>query len=133
MLSFYLKAFSIWLILVGFAIANGYFRENVLSSWLGSALAAPVSGIILSFVVFLISYWTVRTFHPYRSLTFFSLGLFWVALTLIFEFAFGHWGLGLTLAQILTVFDFSQGNLFSLVLLITLVSPWLAAKIRHLI
>jgi hypothetical protein len=63
----------------------------------------------------------------------FLIGLMWLVFTLAFEFLFGHFVVGKTWREILQVFDWREGDLFSLVIFITALSPWAAAKVRGLI
>ena len=50
----YLQAVAIWMIIIPIAILNGALRESVLIK-LG-AIALPLSGIILSFCIFLVAF-----------------------------------------------------------------------------
>ncbi len=56
-------------------------------------------------------------------------GAGWLALTLIFEFSFGL-RRGASMSEILGAYTFQEGNIWPLVLLITALAPWLAAKLR---
>jgi len=61
------------------------------------------------------------------------IGLLWLVLTLLFEFIFGHFVAGKSWQDIAQVFNVKKGDLFLLVLVVTAISPWLAAKIRGFI
>jgi len=50
------KAIAIWLVIVIMAIANAVLREKILNPAIGSALALPLSGLLLSAIVFLIAF-----------------------------------------------------------------------------
>ena len=57
------------------------------------------------------------------------MGLGWLALTLVFEFSFGLLR-GRTLAELLAAYRFEGGNLWPVVLAVTALAPWLAARLR---
>ena len=125
-----LKAIGIWLLIVVVAIVNGIFREKLLVPMIGAEIALPLSGVLLASMVFLISLMSVRFFYSSKIKTYFLIGFVWVMLTLSFEFLFGHFILGRSWEEILKVFDIQKGDLFIIVLFITGISPWIAAKVR---
>jgi len=125
-----LKASVVWFVIALLAIANGIFRETVLVSLLGQNIALPVSGILLSFIVFIITYLFFPFFGKNKTMTYFLVGLQWVLMTLLFEFLFGHYVVGRSWSDILKVFDIMKGNLFIIVLIVILFSPLLIAKIK---
>ncbi|MCW8821305.1 MAG: hypothetical protein OQK45_03680 [Sulfurovum sp.] len=128
--SLFLKTSMIWFIIAILAIVNGIFRESVLVSNLGQSMAIPVSGITLSFIIFIVTYVSFPLFGKHNSLTYFLIGLQWVLMTLIFEFLFGHYVIEKSWSSILQVFNVMTGNLFIIVLLVSLISPLLVAKIK---
>lgn len=114
------------------AMANGSLREFVLGPRFGEQFALPLSGITLSILIVLISCISAKFLRLTDEKTAAQTGLIWLGLTLAFEFLFGSFVLQKTTREILTVFDFRQGNLFVLVLVVTAVSPWVGARIRGL-
>lgn len=125
-----LKASVVWFVIALLAIANGIFRETVLVSLLGQNIALPVSGILLSFIVFIITYLFFPFFGKNKTMTYFLVGLQWLVMTLLFEFLFGHYVVGRSWSDILKVFHVMKGNLFIIVLIVSLFSPILVAKIK---
>lgn len=119
----WMLAFAVWGLMVGAAIFNGSLREYLLNPWLGEGVALPLSGVTLSLLILL----CVRLAAPWLAVTTWQqrllLGVFWVSLTLTFEYLFGHFVLSRSWAEINGVFDLSGGNLFLLVLLATLLAP----------
>lgn len=126
-----LKAFGIWLLMAAVAIGNGLVREDLLVRWLGRETALLVSGILLAVLVFVITYGCLPMFGRQRHSGYLGIGLFWAACTILFEFGFGHFVANKTWWKISQVFNCLHGNLFSLVILVTLFSPWLAARLRR--
>lgn len=129
----FLKTSMIWLIIALLAIINGLFRENVLVGMIGPNMAVPVSGITLSMIVLIVTYVSFPLFGKHHALTYFVIGLQWVLMTLLFEFIFGHYVMGKSWFSLLQVFDIMKGDLFIIVLIVSLFSPLLVAKIKKIL
>jgi ABC-type transport system involved in multi-copper enzyme maturation permease subunit len=133
MVSILLKGTGIWFVIVIAAILNGTFREKVLVPVIGAEMALPLSGILLAVLVFLVAFMLVSSIGSSETKVYIFLGLLWVILTLSFEFLFGHFIAGRSWHEIMQVFNVKKGDLFIVVLAITGVSPWLAAKARGIL
>ena len=133
MVSILLKGTGIWFVIVIAAILNGTFREKVLVPVIGAEMALPLSGILLAVLVFLVAFMLVSSIGSSETKVYILLGLLWVILTLSFEFLFGHFIAGRSWHEIMQVFNVKKGDLFIVVLAITGVSPWLAAKARGIL
>lgn len=127
---FLVKAFGVWIVMLAAAVGNGILRERLLVPWLGVAAALPVSGILLAILIFAIVFLCLPIFGRERISGYLAIGMFWCCCTLLFEFGFGHYIAGRPWWELLQVFNLARGNLFSFVLLVTLFSPWLAARLR---
>ena len=132
MLIILLKSTGIWFVIVIAAVLNGLLREKVLVPSIGGELALPASGIILSALVFSIAFVFVPFIGAIEARTYVLVGFWWVVLTLAFEFLFGHFVMGKSWQEIVQVFNIKKGDVFIVVLIVTAVSPWLAARIREL-
>ncbi len=130
MLAILLKATGIWLLIVIAAIINGVIREKLIVPMAGIETALPLSGITLSIIIFLISLISISFIGAMETKTFLAIGVLWVLLTLSFEFLFGHYVVGKSWKEIMQVFNMQKGDLFIVVLFVTALSPWVAAKIR---
>ncbi|MEC8326162.1 MAG: hypothetical protein VX100_08700 [Pseudomonadota bacterium] len=124
-----LKITGIWLLMVVAAIVNGTLRELFLNKYLLPEIALPLSGLILSVLIIVISLKLLVFIKGESSTTYLCVGIFWVTLTLLLEYGLGF-SQGLTLSEINEVFSVHQGNLFSLVLLVTLFSPIVVARLN---
>ena len=124
------KAIAIWLAIVFAAILNGIFREKLLVPVTGPALALPLSGVLLSVLVFLVALMLVPFIGSSDRNIYIGIGFLWVVLTLVFEFLFGHFVAGKSWREIFQVFNVRKGDLFVVVLIVTAISPWLAARVR---
>ena len=124
------KVSIIWIVIAIFAVGNGIFREIILVPNIGHDPALPISGIILSLVIFLITYLFFPFLGKHDFKTYLLIGFQWVIITILFEFIFGHYVVGKSWSTIFQVFNIMKGDLFVLVLLASLLSPLLVAKLK---
>ena len=124
------KAAGSWLLIMLLAVANGLLRESLLTTLLGAALALPVSGLLLSLLVFLVAYLIIPYIGPHPAAVWLAMGLFWVVLTLLFEFTLAHVVMGRPWEELGHEFDPRSGNLFLLALFSAALSPLIAAGLR---
>ncbi|MCF6354009.1 MAG: hypothetical protein L3J26_02730 [Candidatus Polarisedimenticolaceae bacterium] len=132
MIGILLKATGIWFVIVLAAIMNGMLREKILVPIIGSNLALPLSGVSLAIIVFVASLIFIPFIGASEAKVYIAIGLFWVVLTLLFEFIFGHFVAGKPWKDVMQVFNVKKGDLFLVVLCVTAISPWFAAKVRGL-
>jgi len=124
------RASLIWLAIAVLAICNGLLRNEVLLPAFGQGVALPLSGITLSIIVLVITYLAYPFLKAGKTDYPWLIGLQWLAMTLIFEFAFGHYVADKSWAVLLQTFNPFEGDLFLLVLLVTLSAPTLVARFR---
>ncbi|MGM0615874.1 MAG: hypothetical protein ACQES7_09940 [Pseudomonadota bacterium] len=129
MLPVVLKACLIWIGILVLAIANGVVREAILLPWLGEVAAYRVSGLLLSALILGMAYLALPWLPELSPQQYGWLGLGWLALTLVFEFSFGL-AQGKSWPEMLAAYTFQQGNLWPVVLAVTLSAPYLAARMR---
>ena len=124
-----LKSLLVWVCFIPAAILNGGLREHVLARALGEKWALPLSGIILSACIFLITWLLLpRTVKALSSKDSLRIGICWVFLTIAFEFASGLAG-GNTIKELLAAYNPLTGNLWLIVLVTTLLSPVIAGRV----
>ena len=58
-----------------------------------------------------------------------GIGFYWLALTLVFEFSLGLWQVK-SWQVMLKAYTFKGGNIWPVVLAVTTLAPYLAAKLR---
>lgn len=126
------KAVGLWLVVLLAAVANAALREKLLASWLGRGPSLPVSGLILSGLILLISCVTMPFIGSSSEAVYDQVGLLWFVLTLSCELLMGRFLMKKPWPLIFQVFNLKKGDLFSLVLIATLASPRLAAELRGL-
>jgi hypothetical protein len=120
-------AFAAWLLILALAVANGAFRDAFLFPRLGNPAALLTSGIVLMLCIHVVAHVLVSRCRPASPCQCFGIGVFWLLLTLAFEFGFGR-AQGKSWAELLDAYSFRDGNLWPLVLLTVLAAPWLAAR-----
>lgn len=130
MRSILFRAIGIWLVIVVVAILNGVFREKILVPAIGPGMALPLSGILLAVLVFLVTLVFVSFVGSSESKIYVLVGILWIVLTLFFEFLFGHYIVGKSWREVMLSFNIMNGDLFIVVLFISAISPWTAAKLR---
>jgi len=126
-----LKALVLWFGILVLAVLNGTLREKLLIPRLGSFAGLISSGTILSLCIFLVACAAVPWWGPLPVRQWLWIGAFWLLLTLVFEFGFGRMVEHKTWTELLEAYSFKGGNIWPLVLVATLISPWLAAKVRR--
>lgn len=124
------KSSALWSLLMAAAILNGALRDFAITPVFGAAAALPLSGISLSLLIFLVTVILLPRLGTLSSGQCRIIGVQWLCMTLLFEFVFGCYVAGKSAAQLLQAYDVTTGNLWVLVLLVTLVSPCLAARLR---
>ncbi len=124
------KVYLVWFALVINAILNGAIREKVFSKFMSERVSLPVSGILLSGLIFLVTYLSIELFDGLLSIQYLYVGLVWIVSTLAFEYGFGHYVQGKSWQKLNQIFNVKTGNLFILVMLVTVASPYLAAMAK---
>lgn len=124
-----IKSVAIWVAILVLAMLNGLLREFVLIPVLGKAAGLVSSGLLLGGLVFATTYLCIPLLGSHPPGTFIAIGVGWLLLTLAFEFSFGLLR-GKPMAEILSAYAFRDGNLWSLVLIVTTLAPWMAARLR---
>ena len=123
------QAAAAWIAILVLAILNGALREKVLVPRWGVRGAYMASGMLLSACIVLVAYATAPWFGATQVRHWWGLGGAWLLWTLLFEFGFGRlkrkpW------RDLVAPYTFRDGNLWPLVLVVTLTAPWVAAKMR---
>ena len=125
-----LKALFLWIGILVLAILNGDLREKALIPAMGTFGALIASGIVLSVCIGLVAFFAAPWYSPLPSSQYWLIGLFWLILTLLFEFSFGRFVQHKDWTELLQAYTFKGGNIWPVVLAVTLLSPWLAARLR---
>ena len=125
-----LKAIGIWCVILVCAVLNGAIREVVMIPKLGNPVALVLSGLLLSACILVLSFALVPKLGGLQTRHYLYLGLFWLCLTLVFEFGFGRLIQHRRWSELFEAYTFANGNLWPLVLVVTLIAPLLAVRLR---
>lgn len=126
------RAFAIWVLILVLANLNGAVRELWLIPRVGDVPGRVVSTLVLSGLVLLLTWLMIGWIRPVRPGDALRVGVFWLALTLGFEFLVGHYVFGKSWAVLLEDYDVARGRIWILVLVVVVVAPLVAARFRGL-
>jgi hypothetical protein len=117
------KYLAAWLVMLLVSVANGAARDFTYSRYLGELAAHQIStasGILLLGAVI----WAFgRLVPPASAREAVSVGLFWAALTVAFEFLFFHIVGGHSWAELLANYNVLEGRVWVFVVLWIAVAP----------
>lgn len=112
-----------WLTMLTVSMANGALREFIYAPYLNALTAQQFSTLSGAILLGIVIYRFARR-HPFPSLAAaFRSGLFWMALTIAFEFLFFHYVGGHDWSALLANYDLSAGRLWPLLLVWIAVAP----------
>jgi hypothetical protein len=120
------KALVAWLLILCLAVANGALREAVLTPAFGKTAGLVLSGALLSLLVVVVAYGLVRAIGSLAIPQALGIGLLWLCLTVAFEFGFGWYVQHKSRDELLEAYTFQDGNIWPVVLVITLIAPTVA-------
>lgn len=124
----YLKALGIWFLIVPLGILNGGLRIYITEPLLGG-MAQPISGIILSIMIFIVAYLLIPKIGKCKARDYIYIGISWAILTNILD-------LLITMIEkrpisdFFEMYDITTGNLWIIVVLAALISPIIVSKIK---
>lgn len=119
----WVKAFGVWLGMLLAAFLNGALRELLIVRLVGEQVGHVLSVVVLSGAIFGLAYLFVRAQRPLPASTLFQIGLFWLGLSLLFEFGFFHYAMHEPWEKLLADYNLFRGRLLIVVWLTTLFSP----------
>ena len=119
-----------WIGMVIIAIMNGVIRDAVYGKSLGELSAHQISTftlIILSGLYLWLLGLTWNITSPGQAIT---IGLIWLALTVAFEFLFGHYVMRHSWTRLLHDYNILKGRIWILVLIWITIAPYVFHKFR---
>lgn len=117
-----------WLGLSILAIGNGVAREGLYGDAVGDQAAHQISTVTL--IVMIAAYsWLLQRWWPLvSSQEAWQVGLAWVAMTIAFEFGFGHYVTRNSWSDLLADYNILEGRLWLLIPLTILIAPVVARR-----
>jgi hypothetical protein len=125
----FVNAFGVWLVMLVAAFINGAIRELLIVPQVGEQVGHFLSVFVLSGVIFGITYLFISAFGPLPARMLLGVGLFWLVLSLLFEFGFFHYVMHAPWSKLLADYNIFRGRLLSVVWLTMLFAPLLCGKL----
>jgi hypothetical protein len=125
----FVNAFGVWLVMLVAAFINGAIRELLIVPRIGEQVGHFLSVFVLSGVIFGITYLFISAFGPLPARMLLGVGLFWLVLSLLFEFGFFHYVMHAPWSKLLADYNIFRGRLLSVVWLTMLFAPLLCGKL----
>jgi hypothetical protein len=126
------RAVVIWCALLMIASINGLVREALLIPRMGEVGGRAISTLALSALIVVLTWISIGWIAPRSAQQTWTVGVIWVLLTLAFEFLAGHYVFHNAWSRLLEDYNVVRGRIWILVLITTLVSPRLCARLRNL-
>ena len=124
------RALLVWLVIIAAESVNGTLRTLYLAPVIGDFPARRVGVLIAIAIIFLITLAFTRWMGACTRAQLLGIGLLWVGLTLVFEFALGLGVFHYDWSRMLSDYDLSRGGLMAFGLLAMVFTPLLAARVR---
>lgn len=125
----YIKSIGIWFLLTVSAIIVATFRVGVLLPPFGEQTAHQLGTILFLIIQFVIIYFFIKKMKIKETKTLLGIGIFWVVITIIFEFVFGHYVMGHSWQKLFADYNLLNGRLWVLVLLNNIAAPLISGKV----
>ncbi len=125
----FLKYLVAWFPMLLLAIANGALREFVFKKYMGELTAHQLSTFSLLVLFAVYTGFVMHYFPPASANEAILLGLFWLVLTLLFEFGFGRYR-GNSWEKLLEDYNLVKGRLWILIPLWVAIAPYIFFKLR---
>ena len=111
-------------------MAGAIIRERFLVPRLGPLGGRALGTLLVGVIIFGLIYAYVGKLKGATPVALFKLGVFWTMATMGFEFLFGHYVMGLSWESLWADYNIFQGRSWPLVLIVTLLGPLSARKLR---
>jgi hypothetical protein len=125
-----LRALVVWFGLVVLAVLNGVTRNSLITPRLGEQWGHVISTVILSVLIFAVAWGSNPWINPGTVRGAAAVGVFWVFLTVMFEFLAGHYVFGHPWRKLFADYNLARGRVWIFVLLATLLAPVWADRVR---
>ncbi len=122
------KALAAWAFMVLAVIANSTLRDKYLTPRWGEQTGHVISSLMLSVTVVLIAYAYLLNTGPLPLRTLWLIGIFWVTVSVLFEFFFSYIVLKETWSRLIADDRVMKGGSWLMVLGVQAVAPILAGR-----
>jgi len=111
------------------AVINGTVRDLWYIDYMEELAAHQISTITLIILLWVYINFIIKKYMPATGKQAFLIGLFWLALTLIFEFGLGL-ARGNSLSQLLDNYNMLKGRIWVLIPIWIIIAPYIAYRIN---
>ena len=126
----WMRAFAVWLVIIGAESVHGALRMKLLAPVVGDFRARQISVFTGALLILGITWLFIRWIRAETTRSLVKVGVGWVVLTLLFEVGLGRLALDYSWRRIFSDYDISRGGLMSLGVVFLTFAPLLAAKLR---
>ena len=123
-----IRAGAVWFAIMLIAILNGAARDTLLVPRFGDLVARALSCFTLATLIVVVTWFSLQWMHPASVGDAWTIGVMWLAMTLIFEFVAGHYLFRTEWSTLLADYNIFAGRLWILVLVTTTVAPALVFR-----
>ncbi|MFZ3387543.1 hypothetical protein [Buttiauxella gaviniae] len=124
------KYFAYWFVLLFIAIASGALRDLAYGKYLSELRAHQLSTLIAMILLGAAIGFFIRYYPPVSKIQAIAIGMFWMLLTVAFEFLFFHFIAGYSWAALLANYNIQKGRLWPILLLWVAIAPYLFFRLR---
>jgi hypothetical protein len=124
------RVLAVWCLMMGVEFIHGIARRIFLALYVGDFRSLQIGVLSGSLLILLIAFVTADWLCADRTKRQIAAGLIWTGLTLVFEFGFGHFVLGLPWERLIADYDIMRGALLPFGLVVLTLSPLIAAWAR---
>lgn len=125
----FLNALIPWIVMVLFAIASGTIRQHYILPKVGEQKAHVFGTIVFLLLQFIVIHIYITTYCIYETGLLLMTGFFWVGLTILFEFVFGHYVMKHPWKKLIADYNIFNGRLWMLVLINNVTAPLISGKL----
>jgi hypothetical protein len=125
------RASAVWLLVMAVEFVHGTARWNFLRPHVGDFRSGQIGVFTGTLLILLVVYFCEPWLSARSSGERLGIGLFWVALTLVFEFSFGHYVIHRSWESLGAEYNLLHGGLMPIGLAVFGLSPWMMNKLRR--
>ncbi|HLV01160.1 MAG TPA: hypothetical protein VKZ59_07835 [Acidobacteriota bacterium] len=126
------RSLIVWLVIIFLEFLHGFARAIFLEPYVGDLRARQIGVIIGSLLILAIAFAFSRWISATSRKQLLAVGILWVGLTLVFEIIFGRFVMELSWERLLSDYNPLQGGFLALGIIVLLLSPLAAAKLRRI-
>jgi hypothetical protein len=119
-----------WVPMVFIAIVNGTLRQAWYGHYLGELRAHQLSTVTLMLLLGVYIWVVVRLWRPHAAAQALIIGVTWCALTVGFEFVFGHYLVGHPWRRLLEDYNIVAGRMWGIILLWVTLAPYVCYRVQ---